>query len=103
MSDGPPAPHSRVPAVAGGEGSDAAWSIVSTLISGPLVWGLVGAGADRWLGTSVLLPVGLVLGFVLAFYVVHVRFFRDPAHLPEQLHDTRTGPPRGPAEQEDDH
>ena len=98
MSDRPAGPAAHDPSRAGQQGSDAVWSIVSTLISGPLVWGLAGYGLDRWLGTSVLVGVGIALGFVLGFYVVHVRFFRDPP----PTDPTAPAPASGAAEQGDD-
>lgn len=46
----------------------------ATLLSGGLVWGAVGFGLDRWLGLSALfLPIGALLGFVAATYLVVAR------------------------------
>lgn len=60
------------------QGEGTAWSVLGTLISGPLVWGLIGWGADELIGTtSVFLPIGLVLGFITSIYVVYVRHGRD--------------------------
>lgn len=58
-------------------GSDVVWSITSLLVAGPAVWGGIGYGADRLLGTSAFLPVGLVVGFAAAFYIVWVRYIRE--------------------------
>jgi F0F1-type ATP synthase assembly protein I len=53
----------------------AAWSIVSYLLSGMLVWGGVGWLLDQWLGHDALFfPIGVVLGVVAALYLVHVRY-----------------------------
>jgi hypothetical protein len=41
---------------------NALWSIFGYLLSGLLFWGGVGWGLDKWLGTSYLLLVGLLLG-----------------------------------------
>lgn len=70
-------------------GSDVVWSITSLLVAGPAVWGGVGYGADRWFGTSAFLPFGIVVGFVLAFYLIWVRHIREtdgagPGRHPEQ-------------------
>ena len=55
-----------------------AWSIISTLVAGPIVWGGIGALVDHFAGTNrVFLPLGVVLGFVTSFYIVYVRFGRD--------------------------
>lgn len=55
-----------------------AWSIISTLLAGPLVWGAVGALVDNLANTNrVFLPMGIALGFALAFYIVYVRYGRN--------------------------
>ena len=63
-----------------GPKEDMAWSTVATLLSGPITWALVGWLLDSWLGTGrVFTAVGLVIGFVTAFYIVWVRYGRDDA------------------------
>lgn len=63
-----------------GEGhgfADAAWSSVpSYLISGMLIWGGLGWLVSRWTGVIVLFPIGLVIGVVLAIYLVYVKYGR---------------------------
>lgn len=55
-----------------------AWGMVSTLVAGPVAWGLIGAGVDLLVGTQrVFLPIGVVLGFVSAFYITYFRYGRD--------------------------
>lgn len=67
----PPSPYR-------GRGDDFVWSLVGTLVAGPLTWGLVGAGVDYLVGTTrVFLPIGVVLGFVTSVLVVYLRFGRD--------------------------
>ena len=58
---------------AGHEGESQVWGLISTLVGGPAVWGAIGYGVDRLLDTSVFLPVGVVVGFVTAFYIVYVK------------------------------
>lgn len=60
-------------------GESAVWSILSTLVAGPVVWGSVGYGADVLLqgSRSFLTPAGIVLGAFLSFYVVYVRYGRE--------------------------
>jgi ATP synthase protein I len=54
------------------------WSVVGTLVSGVLVWGGVGYLIDRWVGTTdVFLPIGLIVGFAAAMYLVIHRYGRD--------------------------
>ena len=40
----------------------ALWSIVGYLISGLLIWGGIGWGIDKWLGTEYFLLLGMLLG-----------------------------------------
>jgi F0F1-type ATP synthase assembly protein I len=55
----------------------ALWSIFGYLLSGLIFWGGVGWGLDRWLGTSYLLLVGLLLGMGASLYLVWLRFGRE--------------------------
>jgi F0F1-type ATP synthase assembly protein I len=60
------------------EGEHLAWSVMATLIAGPLLYGAVGAGIDSLAGTSrVFLALGVLLGLVSSFYIVYARFGRD--------------------------
>ncbi len=52
---------------------------VSYLVSGVGLYGLVGWLLDRWLGTSFLLSVGIVLGAALGMHLTYTRF-RSPDH-----------------------
>jgi ATP synthase protein I len=56
---------------------NALWSIFGYLLSGLLFWGGVGWGLDRWLGTSYLLLVGLLVGMGASLYLVWLRFGRE--------------------------
>ena len=58
---------------AGHEGESQVWGLISTLVGGPAVGGAIGYGVDRLLDTEVLLPVGVVVGFVTSFYIVYVK------------------------------
>jgi len=55
-------------------GSEAAWAIITTLLAGPIAWGGIGWLVDRWLGTGVFLPAGVVVGMVGSFYLVIKRY-----------------------------
>jgi ATP synthase protein I len=50
------------------------WLAFSYLVSGAAVYGLIGWGLDRWLGTSFLVAVGIVFGVALAIYMTFGRF-----------------------------
>lgn len=56
---------------------NALWSIVGYLLSGLLIWGGIGWGFDRWLGTTYLVLVGMLLGAGSSIYLVWLRFGRD--------------------------
>lgn len=54
--------------------ADNAWRAFAYLLSGPLVYGGLGALLDRWLGTGFLLPVGIVGGMALSVYLIWFRY-----------------------------
>jgi ATP synthase protein I len=59
--------------------------MVSTLVAGPLVWGGIGMLIDSLVGTTrIFLPLGIVLGFVVSFYIVYVRFGRETETIQEE-------------------
>ncbi len=62
----------------GHEGESQVWGLISTLVGGPAVWGAIGYGVDRLAGTEVLLPIGVVVGFVTSFYIVYVKTQQQP-------------------------
>jgi ATP synthase protein I len=51
-----------------------AWAIVSYILSGLLVWGGIGWLLDRWLGTTVFVVIGVLVGFAGAFYLIIRRY-----------------------------
>lgn len=63
----PDAGHAGVP-------ESAMWNSVGYLLSGPLVFGGLGWGADRLLGTGFLIVVGLLGGMALSLYLVWFRY-----------------------------
>ncbi|WP_405145222.1 AtpZ/AtpI family protein [Sphaerisporangium sp. NBC_01403] len=66
----------RKPEEDGRDFANAAWSIPSTLIAGMLVWGGIGWLLDRWTGVGAFFPIGVILGVVLAVYLVYVKYGR---------------------------
>jgi F0F1-type ATP synthase assembly protein I len=64
----------RSPDVSGAETT--VWGMIATLVSGPAVWGGIGYLLDRVTGASVFTPIGVVVGFVTAIYIVYVRYGR---------------------------
>lgn len=58
-------------------GDHVATSVLSTLLAGPVFYGLVGWGLDALLGTSrVFLPIGVIVGCLFSFYIVYMRYGR---------------------------
>lgn len=59
-------------------GESLAWSVMSTLAAGPLLYGLIGWGIDTLTGTARLFTaLGIVVGFVLSFSIIYVRYGRE--------------------------
>jgi F0F1-type ATP synthase assembly protein I len=78
-------------------GEDVAWSVLSTLLAGPLLYGLLGWGLDRLVGTERLfLAIGIVVGFGLSFTIVYLRHGREPAGPVEQGADADHADVDGP-------
>lgn len=50
------------------------WHAFSYLVSGVLLYGGLGWLADRWLGTSFLVAVGILVGAGFGLYLTFVRF-----------------------------
>lgn len=53
---------------------DSAWRAVAYLLTGPLIYGGLGALADHWLGTSWLVGAGIVGGMALSLYLIWFRY-----------------------------
>jgi F0F1-type ATP synthase assembly protein I len=50
------------------------WHAFGALVSGVVVYGLIGWVLDRWLDTSFLVVVGILLGALLGTYMTWARF-----------------------------
>jgi hypothetical protein len=59
-----------------GPGSNGGWAALSTLLTGIVVWGGVGALLDWWLGipNRIGLLVGMIVGLVASLYLIIKRF-----------------------------
>jgi F0F1-type ATP synthase assembly protein I len=61
-----------------GRGDEHVWSMVGTLVAGPLTWGVIGMGIDHLMGTTrVFVAGGVVLGFITSLVFVYVRYGRN--------------------------
>lgn len=56
---------------------NALWTIVGYLLSGLIFWGGVGWVADKWLGTSLLTLIGLLVGVSSSIYLIWLRYGRE--------------------------
>ena len=68
---GPPRPHGD------DRPSGDPWQAFGYVVAGVAVYGFLGWLADRWLGTSFLVAVGLVVGAGLGIYLTYARFSRQ--------------------------
>ena len=74
----------RTPAGEPSDGMSQGMRVLSYLISGVLVYGLLGWLGDHYFGTRFLLPIGILLGAGFGIYVVIRRFGRvDDATMAE--------------------
>ena len=71
--DQPPR-HDEPSGSTGSQGMNQGLQVLSYLIAGIGVYGLLGWLGDHFLGTGFLLPLGIVLGAALGIYVVIKRF-----------------------------
>lgn len=56
-----------------------AWTWVAELVTATAVWGAIGYGLDRWLGTwPVLFAVGAVVGNATGVYILYRRLGERP-------------------------
>ena len=61
------------------KGADEGWAVLSTLISGFVIFGGIGWVLDQWWGTRLMTPIGLVVGMGLSIYAVVMQFGRPRA------------------------
>ena len=60
------------------QGMGEAWTALSTLIAGIVVWGGIGYGIDHLAGTSpVLTVIGTLVGNFAAIYLIYVKYFKE--------------------------
>lgn len=69
-------PSLRPEAEVRGQGveTEPAVGVTSYLLAGPLTFGGIGYGLDRWLGTTWVVAVGVLFGMALSLYVIWLRY-----------------------------
>ena len=72
--------HRHEPTPRGGD----PWHAHGYLVAGVLVYGLLGWVADRWLGTSFLVVIGILLGAGFGIYMTIARFDALPRRQKEE-------------------
>ena len=77
--DPPPAERPPASVPLGDEMHGDPWMAFGYLVAGVLLYGAAGFGLDRWLGTSFLVVVGILLGATLGTYQTWARFKAPPA------------------------
>lgn len=60
------------------------WHAFGYLVSGVVIYGFLGWLADRWLGTTFLVAVGILVGAGLGLYLTFVRFNGGQDHQSKQ-------------------
>ncbi|MDP9431724.1 MAG: AtpZ/AtpI family protein [Actinomycetota bacterium] len=50
------------------------WAALSYILSGVLFWGGAGWLVDRWLGTTFVVAIGLIVGAAAGVYLVYLRY-----------------------------
>jgi F0F1-type ATP synthase assembly protein I len=78
MTEQPKAAHDQPRSQGGGksDGMDLGLRVLSYLISGVLMYGLLGWLGDHYFGTRFLLPIGIVAGAAFGVYVIIRRYGR---------------------------
>ena len=67
-----------------GQGEDVAWSALSSLLAGLLLWLGIGWLLDKVFGTGrIFTSIGVFVGFGLGMYIVYVRYGRGPKTPPD--------------------
>lgn len=69
-------PTGRAGETSGMPGPDP-WRAFSYLVTGVLMYGLIGWALDLWLGTTFLVGIGVVFGAVLGLYLTF-KIFKQP-------------------------
>lgn len=67
------------------------WHAFGYIVSGVAFYGLAGWALDRWLGTTFLVAIGILVGAGFGIYMTYARFNKASAHADERTQDKRLG------------
>ena len=67
------------------------WHAFGYVVSGVALYGLAGWVLDRWLGTTFLVAIGILVGAGFGIYMTYARFNKASAHEDERHDDKRLG------------
>ncbi len=79
------------PSARGSQGDP--WHAFGYVVSGVAIYGLLGWLADRWLGTSFVVAIGILFGATLGIYLTISRFDALPRTRRDQQQDSQTDQP----------
>jgi F0F1-type ATP synthase assembly protein I len=65
------------------------WHAFGYVVAGVAFYGLLGWLADRWLGTTFLVAVGILAGAALGIYMTARRFRMMPPGSPDSPHSPK--------------
>ena len=67
------------------------WHAFGYVVSGVAVYGLAGWALDRWLGTTFLVAIGILIGAGFGIYMTYARFITASAHADMPSSDKHRG------------
>ena len=67
------------------------WHALGYIVSGVAVYGLAGWALDRWLGTTFLVAIGILIGAGFGIYMTYARFNKASAHADTPSSDKHRG------------
>lgn len=82
-------------------GPSGAWTVLSHLLSGILVFGGLGWGLDALLGTRWILLIGLLVGGAASFTLIYIRYVYDPPTPPDHPTSPGRGAPAAPRDRKE--
>lgn len=63
------------------------WHAFGYVVSGVALYGLAGWALDRWLGTTFLVAIGILVGAGFGIYMTYARFNKASAHTDKRRGD----------------